>query len=53
MNTKPMSEAKSADLRGAQAALNRAALAARAIAKQFNIPIVIQQHGKMVRLEVK
>jgi hypothetical protein len=53
MNPKPISEAKSADLRNAPAALARAAQAAREIAKQFNMPIVIQQNGKVVKLVVQ
>ena len=53
MNTKPISQAKNPDLRGLEAALERAAEMARATAKQFNIPLVIQQNGQMVKLLVK
>ena len=51
-NPKPISEAKDPDLRGAMAAMQRAALAAREIAKQTNTPLIIQVDGKLVRLKV-
>jgi thiamine pyrophosphate-dependent acetolactate synthase large subunit-like protein len=50
MNTKPISQARTADLRGMEAALARASEAARATAKQFNIPIVVEQNGQLVKL---
>ena len=53
MNTKPISQAKNPDLRGLEAALARATDLARATAKQFNLPLVIQQNGQMVKLIVK
>jgi pyrimidine deaminase RibD-like protein len=52
MNTKPISQAKTADLRGMEAALVRASEAARATAKQFNIPIVVEKNGQIVKLAV-
>ena len=51
-NPKPISEAKDPDFRGAMAAMQRAALHAREIAKQTNTPLIIQQDGKLVRLKV-
>jgi hypothetical protein len=52
MNTNPISRAKTVDLRSLETALARAAEAARATAKQFNIPIVVQQNGQLVKLAV-
>jgi hypothetical protein len=52
MNTKPISEAKSADLRNATAALHRAGQAARATAVQHKTPLIIQQNGQLVKLVV-
>jgi hypothetical protein len=52
MNIKPISEAKSPDLRNAGAALIRAAQAARAAAIQHKTPLIIQQNGQMVKLIV-
>jgi hypothetical protein len=51
-NTKPISEAKSPDLRNAGAALLRAAQAARAAAIQHKTPLILQQNGQMVKLVV-
>lgn len=51
-NPKPISEAKDPDFRGAMAAMQRAALQARDIAKQTNTPLIILQDGKLVRLKV-
>lgn len=53
MNTKPLSQAKSPDLRGSLAALQRAAQAAREQAKQLNSFIVVQKNGEMVKQRVK
>jgi hypothetical protein len=52
MSVNPMANAKTADFRNAHAALLRAAEAARATAKQFNIPIVAQRNGQIVKLAV-
>jgi hypothetical protein len=52
INTKPLSEAKTSDLRNLQTALNRASQAARAAAKQYKTPLIIQQNGQMVKLVV-
>jgi hypothetical protein len=51
-NLKPISEAKDPDLRGAVAAMQRAAKSARAIAKQTNTYLVVEQNGKLVKLQV-
>jgi hypothetical protein len=50
MKTIPMSEAKTADFRGIEAALARAADIARIIAKQFNTPLIVQQNDKLTKL---
>lgn len=47
MNPKPISQAKDPDLRNAQAAMNRAALAARKIAIQTNTSLIIVQQGQL------
>lgn len=48
MNSKrPISEARSADLRGSLPALRRAAARARQIAAQTGTAIVIQREGKL------
>jgi hypothetical protein len=52
INTKPLSEAKTSDLRNLQTALNRASQAARAAAIQYKTPLIIQQNGQMVKLVV-
>jgi hypothetical protein len=51
-NPKPISQAKDADLRGAAVAMLRAAEAARAIAKQTNTYLVVQENGKLMKLAV-
>ncbi len=53
MNTQPANEAKNPDVRGAEAAMVRAAEAARTTAKQYNIPIVVQKNGRTVKLAVQ
>ncbi len=53
MSTKLMSEAKTTDFRGIEAALARATLAAREIAKQFNTPLIVRENGKLVKLVVR
>ncbi|MDI9334791.1 MAG: hypothetical protein QM533_10485 [Cytophagales bacterium] len=53
MNPNPMANAKTADFRNAHAALLRAAEAARATAKQFNVPMVARKSGQAVKLAVK
>ncbi len=53
MNTKPMSEAKTEDFRGIEAALARAAEIARETAKQFNTPLILQKDGQRVRQYVQ
>ena len=40
---------KDPDLRGVEAALRRAALAARQVAKATNTPLVIWENGKVVK----
>jgi hypothetical protein len=47
MNGKPISQAKDPDLRNAQAAMNRAALAARKIAIQTNTSLIVVQNGQL------
>ena len=49
---RPISEAKSPDLRNLRAALERAYLRAEAIAKQTNIYLIVQQNGELVKLKV-
>jgi hypothetical protein len=49
---KPLSDAKSADLRGVPAALERAYLRAQALAKQTNTFLIVQQNGQLVKLKV-
>jgi hypothetical protein len=51
-NPKPISQAKDPDLRGAVAAMQRAAASARAIAKQTNTYLVVEQNGQLVNLVV-
>lgn len=46
MNPKPISHAKDPDIRNAQAAMNRAALAARKIAIQTNTSLIVVQNGQ-------
>lgn len=50
MNKKPISEAKDADLRNSQAALERAAKRARDIAIKTGTPLVIKRNGKTVAI---
>jgi hypothetical protein len=52
MNVNPMANAKTADFRNAHAALLRAAEAALATAKKFNVPMVAQKNGQEVKLAV-
>jgi hypothetical protein len=52
MDSKILSKQKTNEVRGAEAAMARAAQAARATAKQFNIPIVVRQNGQTVKLTV-
>jgi hypothetical protein len=52
MNQKSISEANTADFRRIQAALARAAEAARSTAKLFNTPLIVQQNGQLVKLMV-
>jgi hypothetical protein len=47
MNPKPINQAKDPDIRNAQAAMNRAALAARKIAIQTNTSLIIVQSGQL------
>ena len=49
---KPLTEAKSPDLRNLPAALERAFLRAQALAKQTNTFLVVQQNGQLVKLKV-
>jgi hypothetical protein len=51
-NLKPISQAKDPDLRGAVAAMQRAAQSARLIAKQTNTYLVVEQNGQLVKLTV-
>jgi len=46
LNDKPISEAKDADLRNSQTALERAAKRARDIAVKTNTPLVVKRNGK-------
>jgi hypothetical protein len=50
INKRPISEARSADLRGSLPALRRAAKRAREIAAQTGTAIVIQRRGKLERV---
>ncbi len=52
VNPKPISEAKTADLRNAPAALERAFLRAQEIARQPNTFLIVQQNGQLVKLKV-
>jgi len=47
MNTKPIEQARTPDLRGSWAALQRAALRARQIAAQTGTAIVVSEAGKL------
>jgi hypothetical protein len=47
MNTKPIEQARNADLRGSWPALQRAAQRARQIAAQTGTAIVVVRNGKM------
>ncbi len=51
-NTRPISEAKSADLRGIPAALARAAKRAEEVARQTNTYLVVQRNGQLLKLKV-
>jgi len=46
LNDKPISEAKDADLRNSQTALERAAKRARDRAIKTNTPLVVKRNGK-------
>jgi len=50
MSMRPIAEAKSADLRGSVAAMERAALLARMVAIQTNTSLVIMQNGTIVHI---
>ncbi len=52
VNPKPISEAKTPDLRNAPAALERAFLKAQEIARQTNTFLIVQQNGQLVKLKV-
>lgn len=49
-NKRPISEAKSSDLRGSLPALRRAAERARQIAAQTGTAVVVQRAGKLERV---
>jgi hypothetical protein len=49
---KPLSQAKSADLRNLPAALERAFLRAQALAKQTDTYLIVQRDGELVKLKV-
>jgi hypothetical protein len=49
---RPLSEAKSADLRNLSAALERAFLRAQALAKQTDTYLIVQRDGELVKLKV-
>ena len=50
MNPKPISQAKDPDIRNAQAAMNRAALAARKIAIQTNTSVIVVENGQLRKI---
>lgn len=52
VNPKPISKAKTPDLRNAPAALERAFLRAQEIARQTNTFLIVQQNGQLVKLKV-
>jgi hypothetical protein len=49
---RPLSEARSADLRNLPAALERAFLRAQALAKQTDTYLIVQRDGELVKLKV-
>jgi hypothetical protein len=49
---KPLSQAKSSDLRNLPAALERAFLRAQALAKQTDTYLIVQRDGELVKLKV-
>lgn len=49
---RPLSEARSADLRNAPAAMARAVERVRVLAKLTNTYLVVQQSGRIVKLKV-
>lgn len=51
MNSKPISEANDPDLRNIDAALKRAAVRAREIAKQSGTKLVVNRGGKTVLID--
>lgn len=51
MNSKPISEANDPDLRNVDAALKRAAVRAREIAKQSGTKLVVNRGGKTVLID--
>lgn len=51
MNGKPISEANDPDLRNVDAALRRAAVRAREIAKQSGTKLVVNRGGKTVLID--
>jgi hypothetical protein len=52
INTKPVTQAQSPDIRNLPAALERAFLRAQVLAKQTNTYLVVQQNGQLVKLKV-
>ena len=52
VNPKPVSEAKTPDLRNAPAALERAFLRAQEIARRTDTFLIVQQNGQLVKLKV-
>lgn len=51
MNGRPISEAKDPDLRNVEAALKRAAIRAREIAKSTGTKLVVNRGGKTILIE--
>ncbi|MBF0342128.1 MAG: hypothetical protein HQL95_14380 [Magnetococcales bacterium] len=49
MNRKPLSEARDADLRHAQAALERAGIRARELAARTGTAVVVMRQGRIIR----
>jgi len=50
MNQKPIGQAKDADIRNAQAALQRAAKRAREVAQQTHTALVLNRQGQMIKV---
>ena len=51
MNEKPISEAKDPDIRDSFAALKRAALNAREVARKTGTALVVNRNGKTVKID--